>query len=641
MSKKRFIALFTLVSLLAYAALSAGMLAYLSGKNADNRADRENYWEETAERVLRETDTPEEAIREFTIYAGDNLTADRPYLAAVYLPDGALQAKTEDRLLLLSAADDSAGTVRDWLDLSPYMTPEIRNRLQRFVFFRMNDSANVESLTLAKNGDETVPVTLTLKYGYGAAGLRLTLDLAPEYKDKAESSTGFAQTYVFSVCKTRRLTRTLHEAQTLLPGFGEQLRVKYGPAYYPGKIELNAPGYRVTTRVFHGEQGGQPLYFVILYAENAFLNTLKLGVWPMGLTALLFLFVYAAALILALRWRGQRERLAYSRYSFLSAAAHELKTPIAVIAGAGECLAENVAPEKTAEYAEVILHESERMKTLVENMLRQNRFLSAAGIQKARTDLSALVRREAEAYAPAARQKQITLSVKTEPDLWIDCDAEMIAVAVRNFLSNAVKYAPAGERITVTAAKEGNKAAVRVKNTGSRVSPEALPHIWEELYREDGVRADGAGSGLGLSICRRVFELHRFAYGCVSDDTGVEFRFSAPRRRKEKPAQKEKGRRSANLHPAEISAAATLAMIAAGLILFALFVFTQSNGFLFPCGIFAPAGMLGSLLTALLRFLAWRDKAKLRHNRLVWLAIAAFILPPVIYFILLMFMMTR
>ena len=114
------------------------------------------------------------------------------------------------------------------------------------------------------------------------------------------------------------------------------------------------------------------------------------------------------------------------------------------------------------------------MKTLVEDMLRQNRFLSADGVKKTRTDLSALVRREAEAYAPAARQKQITLSVKTEPALWIDCDAEMIAIAVRNFLSNAVKYAPAGERITVTAAKEGNKAAVRVKNTGSRIGKESI-----------------------------------------------------------------------------------------------------------------------------------------------------------------------
>ena len=118
----------------------------------------------------------------------------------------------------------------------------------------------------------------------------------------------------------------------------------------------------------------------------------------------------------------------------------------------------------------MILHESERMKTLVEDMLRQNRFLSADGVKKKRADLSALVRREAAAYATAAKQKDISLSVKTEPGLWIDCDAEMIAIAIQNFLSNAVKYAPAGESIVVTAAKEGNKAAVRVKNTGSRVS---------------------------------------------------------------------------------------------------------------------------------------------------------------------------
>ena len=106
MSNKKFIALFTLVSLLVYAALSAVMLATLSGRNANNRNDRETYWEELAERALRETEDPEAAIREFTIYAGDNLIAARPYTAAVYQPDGTLLAETGDRLLLISAADN-------------------------------------------------------------------------------------------------------------------------------------------------------------------------------------------------------------------------------------------------------------------------------------------------------------------------------------------------------------------------------------------------------------------------------------------------------------------------------------------------------------------------------------------------------
>jgi hypothetical protein len=165
MSNKKFIALFTLVSLLVYAALSAVMLATLSGRNANNRNDRETYWEELAERALRETEDPEAAIREFTIYAGDNLIAARPYAAAVYQPDGTLLAETGDRLLLISAPYGSTQAHRDWLDMTPYMTPEIQNRLQRFTFFRMNDSANVESLSLAREGDKTIPVSLTLKYG--------------------------------------------------------------------------------------------------------------------------------------------------------------------------------------------------------------------------------------------------------------------------------------------------------------------------------------------------------------------------------------------------------------------------------------------------------------------------------------------
>lgn len=627
MSKKRFIALFVLGAFLVYAALCSVTLVYYAGRSAMNRRNTVSAWMNTAGESFRRADAPEAALNDFVLLSGDALQTNLPYIAAVYSPDGAVLAQTRDSLWAAFGGNTPAGE-EIWVDMEPYFTPAQLEEIRRYARWSFGAGTHVERAVLERVGNAYAPVLLTLKNGYGDAGEK-TL----RFSDRSDAAAGLFEAdgrlFLFSTAKTRGLTKALAGAKDLIPQFGEQIRVKYGPDPYDGEIVLSAPQKGLTVNVFTCAQNGQTLYLAVIYAENAALSTLALADWTLGIFTVLYLFLFAAALILAFRRYRARERLANSRYSFLSAAAHELKTPLSVIMGAGECLAENVAPEKTAEYAGVILHESARMKDLIEDMLRQNRFLSAGEITKTPTLLSALVKRQAQAYESAAAQKRISLTVQAEEGLWILCDADMLSIALGNFLSNAVKYAPAGAAIEVEARREGKKAAVSVYNTGSRISPAALPHIWEELYREDAVRGDGAGSGLGLSIARRVFELHRFAYGCVSDDAGTRFTFACPLARAAKEAPSGGGRiKTPRLRPAEKCAAAACVLSPAGVASLLVMMKAELGLFAVPGVVCSLAGALSGLLMLLFCLLSRRDGAKPGRRWLLIAGAAAMLLPP-------------
>jgi signal transduction histidine kinase len=75
-------------------------------------------------------------------------------------------------------------------------------------------------------------------------------------------------------------------------------------------------------------------------------------------------------------------------------------------------------------------------------------------------------------------------------------------------LDNALKYTPRGGLVTVATRSTGMEALVEVRDTGIGITPDALPHVFDRFYRADAARAASSGAGLGLSIARRIIELH-------------------------------------------------------------------------------------------------------------------------------------
>ena len=246
----------------------------------------------------------------------------------------------------------------------------------------------------------------------------------------------------------------------------------------------------------------------------------------LGITALLTLL---AAVLLA-RYTDQKQRAAIQRErDFTRAAAHELKTPLAILQAHGEALREDILPEKRAEYLDVILDECGRMSALVGRLLELSRLESGTPLQKEPLDLAALVQEVWEPLALPLEQKDITLKLDLEA-LQLEGDRERLREAAGNLASNALRHCTPGGTIRVTLKREGSRAVLTVYNDGEPIPEADLPHLFQPFYRggDKSRSRDSGGTGLGLAIVRAAALAH--GGECEAENTGggVAFQLVLP-----------------------------------------------------------------------------------------------------------------
>lgn len=244
--------------------------------------------------------------------------------------------------------------------------------------------------------------------------------------------------------------------------------------------------------------------------------------WPTALFTLL------AAIAMAL-FTDHRQRLALQRErDFARAAAHELKTPLAVLRAHAEALQEDIAPEKRAQYLDVVLSESDRMAALVGRLLELSRPEVKGKPNKVPVELAALVR---EVWAPLAlplEQKNLPLQMELE-EVSLNGDPAQLREAVENLASNALRHAAPGGTIQVTLERVGPRVRLTVYNDGPNIPEEDLPRLWEPFYRADPSRSrDSGGTGLGLSLVRKAVEAHNGHCWTENRPGGVAFVLEFP-----------------------------------------------------------------------------------------------------------------
>jgi len=203
-------------------------------------------------------------------------------------------------------------------------------------------------------------------------------------------------------------------------------------------------------------------------------------------------------------------RATHTRRQMTSDIAHDLRTPLQVIGGYVEAMAagdlEPTRARLTTVYAEI-----EHLQRLVAD-LRMLSQADAGDLPLSRQAVSpqAVLARVAAAYAVQAAQQEIILTVSAQPDLpllWIDEDR--LLQVLNNLLSNALRYTPAGGRITLLAFAQAGGVCLQVQDTGAGITADDLPYVFERFYRGDRARTDDtAASGLGLAIAKALVELH-------------------------------------------------------------------------------------------------------------------------------------
>jgi signal transduction histidine kinase len=214
------------------------------------------------------------------------------------------------------------------------------------------------------------------------------------------------------------------------------------------------------------------------------------------------------------------------RRSFLADVAHELKTPLSIIRGQAEGIADGVYPGD-AEHLTPIIDATRTLERLVDDL--RTLTLSEAGnlrLQRERVDPGALVRESIAAFRSQAAAAGVTLRDEIAADLpEVDADPLRISGVLSNLLANGLAHTPSGGSLTVTASPSGNFVEIAIHDTGSGIEPELLPRIFDRFVKGPSSH----GSGLGLAIARDLITAHGGRITAKSQPgTGTTIRFTLP-----------------------------------------------------------------------------------------------------------------
>jgi signal transduction histidine kinase/ActR/RegA family two-component response regulator len=232
--------------------------------------------------------------------------------------------------------------------------------------------------------------------------------------------------------------------------------------------------------------------------------------------------------LLEARTKGEHaERQNRTKDEFLAMLAHELRNPLNAISSAvGVLESTHLAGEPATRAYGVITRQVDHISQMINDLLDVERVVSGKiRLDRHPLDMAEAVRQAVGAVTDAAAP-DARIEISTEP-LWVEGDALRLEQVLTNLVTNALKYTPRGGRIRVTLRAEGDDAVISVEDTGVGISPALLPIIFDPYVQADRTldRARG-GLGIGLTLVRRLVELHGGTVEVSSEGEGRGSRFA-------------------------------------------------------------------------------------------------------------------
>ncbi|MDP1548232.1 MAG: ATP-binding protein [Anaerolineales bacterium] len=219
------------------------------------------------------------------------------------------------------------------------------------------------------------------------------------------------------------------------------------------------------------------------------------------------------------------------RRNMMADIAHELRTPLTVVQGNLEALMDGVydlTPENVA-----AVHKQTVVLTRLVGDLRDLALAEAGQLWLERKvfSLADVIAQVTEGLEVQAHEREVTLKFEVAAELpKMQADEQRITQVLFNLISNALRHTPASGTITISAELRDERILVSVRDTGTGIPPEDLPHVFERFYRADRSRARSTGgSGLGLTIAKQIIEAHGGQIWAQSWlGAGSTFAFSLP-----------------------------------------------------------------------------------------------------------------
>jgi len=211
---------------------------------------------------------------------------------------------------------------------------------------------------------------------------------------------------------------------------------------------------------------------------------------------------------------------------------HEFRTPLAGIKAMVETLGGGAIDDKEAarDFLARIDSEVSRLTQLVAELTELSRIeIGKAELKKEPVDLNQLVEEVIHQLSPQAERQKLSILQDFASDLpFIHADKDRIRQVMANLVHNAIKFTPAGGRITITTQVLEGSVLVDIADTGIGIPKEDLPRVFERFYKGDKARA-GEGTGMGLAIAKHVIEAHGGSIWVRSEEgKGSTFSFSLP-----------------------------------------------------------------------------------------------------------------
>lgn len=210
--------------------------------------------------------------------------------------------------------------------------------------------------------------------------------------------------------------------------------------------------------------------------------------------------------------RTESHRLDEMRKDFMANISHELKTPIGAVGLLSEAMENSLdQPETLAKLLKNIRKEAKRLSSLVQDIIQLSRIQGASKIAISKqVNLVNVVREAIDRNSWRSEKHDVTIAFEADKKVVeVIGDAEMLTVAVKNLIENAIIYSNAGSSVAVVIEAGDGLAQIRVKDSGIGIGKEDLERVFERFYRADQSRSrETGGTGLGLSIVKHAALTH-------------------------------------------------------------------------------------------------------------------------------------
>jgi two-component system sensor histidine kinase GlrK len=226
--------------------------------------------------------------------------------------------------------------------------------------------------------------------------------------------------------------------------------------------------------------------------------------------------------------------LEHEKNRFLRHLSHELKTPLTALREGAELLHDEVGGPLSPSQRRVVTimrDNSVKLQRLIEELLDYQRALhAAAALHVKRVSLKSLIQEAMRPHELAAQAKGLQIALDAQAGS-VDADPEKLRSVFDNLIGNAVKFTPAGGRVSVQASSSGEQALIDVIDSGPGVPAEERDSIFDSFFRGRAKASSRVeGSGLGLAIARELVEAHGGRISVLAEERGAHFRVALPKR---------------------------------------------------------------------------------------------------------------